>query len=132
MPELRLLWKEATDWFYVFMMQKTSELFALGGDFTRGDGLGGESIYGDEFDDENFELKHSSSGVISMASRGRDANLSQFFITTEQTSWLDGQYVVFGKVLSGMEVVFKIEAEGTTSGVPRSKVVIADSGELPL
>ncbi|KAI8544269.1 hypothetical protein RHMOL_Rhmol08G0282600 [Rhododendron molle] len=83
----RLLWKEATDWFYVFMIQKTFELLALGGDFTRGDGLRGESIYSDEFDDENFELKHSNSGVISMASRGRDANLSQFFITIEQTSW---------------------------------------------
>ena len=101
-----------------------------GGDFTRGNGTGGESIYGAKFDDENFKLKHTGPYVLSMANSGPNTNGSQFFITTVKTSWLDGRHVVFGKVIEGEDVVKKLESMGSQSGTPSGVLEIADSGEL--
>ncbi|XP_010548090.1 PREDICTED: peptidyl-prolyl cis-trans isomerase CYP21-1 [Tarenaya hassleriana] len=103
-----------------------------GGDVIHGDGKGSESIYGGIFPDENFKIKHRHAGAVAMVNSGPDSNGSQFFITTVKAYWLDGEHVVFGKVIQGMDTVFAIEGgAGTYSGKPRKKVVIADSGEIP-
>lgn len=103
-----------------------------GGDITENTGVGGESIYGGYFDDENFEVLHNKLYLLSMANKGPNSNNSQFFINTVKTSWLDGKNVAFGMVLSGFELVDDIEAVGTNSGGPQVEVTIESTGELPL
>ncbi|KAF8841088.1 putative cyclophilin, partial [Paxillus ammoniavirescens] len=103
-----------------------------GGDFTRGNGTGGKSIYGEKFADEKsgLALKHSKPGLLSMANAGKNTNGSQFFITTVVTSWLDGVHVVFGEVVEGFDIVKKIEGHGTASGKPNATIKIVKSGTV--
>ena len=101
-----------------------------GGDFTKQNGTGGKSIYGETFEDENFKVKFKAPGELAMANCGKNTNGSQFFITTVKCSWLNNKHVVFGKVVEGMDVVTKMEGYGSESGKPSKKVIIADCGQL--
>jgi cyclophilin family peptidyl-prolyl cis-trans isomerase len=107
-----------------------TDFMCQGGDFTNHNGTGGKSIYGNKFADENFQLKHTEPGLLSMANAGPNTNGSQFFITTVITSWLDGKHVVFGKVTDGMDVVRAMEAVGSGSGATSAEVKIASCGEV--
>ena len=107
-----------------------NDFMAQGGDFTRGNGTGGESIYGNKFPDENFKVKHDKKFLLSMANAGKDTNGSQFFITFVKCPWLDGKHVVFGEVTSGEDVLVDMEKVGSGNGRTSKPVVIVDCGEL--
>ena len=101
-----------------------------GGDFTIGNGTGGESIYGRPFEDENFRLKHNAAGVLSMANSGPNTNASQFFLCTAKTDWLNDKHVVFGHVEDGIETVRTIEACGSSDGKTTHVIAITDCGQV--
>ncbi|KAL0895406.1 hypothetical protein ABMA27_011534 [Loxostege sticticalis] len=106
------------------------DFMCQGGDFTNHNGTGGKSIYGRKFEDENFTLRHTGPGILSMANSGPNTNGSQFFLCTAKTDWLDGKHVVFGHVISGLDVMKKMEKYGSKGGAVSAKVIISNCGEL--
>mmetsp|Transcript_11220 Transcript_11220/g.17022 ORF Transcript_11220/g.17022 Transcript_11220/m.17022 type:complete len:165 (-) Transcript_11220:179-673(-) len=107
-----------------------TDFMCQGGDFTNHNGTGGKSIYGNKFPDENFILKHTGAGILSMANAGPNTNGSQFFLCTVETAWLDGKHTVFGSVVEGMDVVRTVESVGSGSGKTKAPVLVADCGQL--
>ncbi|KAG0682886.1 peptidylprolyl isomerase C [Pichia californica] len=103
---------------------------AQGGDITHFNGYGGKSIYGNKFEDENFNIKHTKPGMLSMANAGPNTNGSQFFITTVPCPWLDGHHVVFGELIEGKDTLDTVENQGTSSGKPKAEIKVVESGEL--
>jgi len=107
-----------------------TEFMAQGGDFTAGNGTGGESIYGMKFPDENFSVKHTKRGDLSMANAGPNTNGSQFFLCFIPCTWLDGKHCVFGSVVDGLQVLDSLESMGSSSGATKAPCVISDCGQL--
>merc|ERR1712110_68782 len=103
---------------------------AQGGDFTKMNGTGGESIYGEKFKDENFTAKHTGRGILSMANAGPNTNGSQFFLCFIPCDWLNGKHTVFGQVVDGMQVLDHLESVGSESGKTKCPCRIADCGQL--
>ncbi|XP_068524342.1 peptidyl-prolyl cis-trans isomerase-like isoform X35 [Anas acuta] len=115
---------------YVASVQASAASQREGGDVTNHDGTGGRSIYGDAFEEESFEVKHTGPGLLSMANRGRDTNNSQFFTTLKTVEALDFKHVVFGFVTDGTDVVKKLESFGSPNGLVSGRVVITDCGQI--
>jgi len=124
-----LLNKSSPSYQETIMHRVIKDFMIQGGDITRGDGTGGYSIYGEHFDDENFNLTHNQPGMLSMANSGPNTNNSQFFITIKKTPWLDNKHVVFGIIISGFEIIKKIEDMKTDSNdKPLENIIISKCG----